>query len=134
MAEATKPCPMCGELILAVAKKCRYCQYYLDEELRRANVATASATDRLLMPVGRPGSAIAAGYLALVSVLPLFGVVTGLLALAFGIKALRQIRDDPSLSGKGRAWFGIIFGGTLGVIQLGIVIWAFIGVILESQR
>src|SRR5215207_2277285 len=102
MAEATKPCPMCGETILAVAKKCRFCHYYLDPQLRRENVATPSATDRMLMPVGRTGSAIAAGYLALFAVLPLFGAVPGLLALAFGIKALKQIKTDPTLSGKGR--------------------------------
>lgn len=124
MAEATKPCPMCGESILAVAKKCRYCHHYLDEQLRRENIPTPSAADRMLMPVGRPGSAIAAGYLALFAVVPLFGAVPGLLALGLGIKALKLIKADPSLSGKGRAWFGIIFGGVLGVI------WAVSAVVL----
>jgi predicted RNA-binding Zn-ribbon protein involved in translation (DUF1610 family) len=34
--EARRPCPMCGEMILADAIKCRYCGEIFDEDLRRA--------------------------------------------------------------------------------------------------
>jgi phage FluMu protein Com len=33
--ERRRPCPMCGEMILASAIKCRYCGEVLDETLRR---------------------------------------------------------------------------------------------------
>jgi hypothetical protein len=76
------------------------------------------------MPVGRPASAIAAGYLALFAVIPLFGIVPGVLAIGFGIAALKKIRRDPSLCGKGRAWFGIIFGALAQIICIGLIAYA----------
>ena len=36
--EKTKRCPMCGEEILAVAKKCRFCGEFLDEDAKRASM------------------------------------------------------------------------------------------------
>ena len=33
--EARKPCPMCGEMIVASAAKCRYCGEIFDETLKR---------------------------------------------------------------------------------------------------
>jgi uncharacterized protein DUF4190 len=62
---------------------------------------------RYLAPVGRSGFAIAAGYLALFSVL----LVPGPLALVCGLLGLRSIARRPELLGRGRAWFGIVAGG-----------------------
>ncbi len=65
---------------------------------------------RLLLPIGRSGWAIAAGYLGLVSVL----LVPAPFALGCGIMALRHIaasKHSPRpLHGRGRAIFGIIAG------------------------
>ncbi len=103
--EEVKPCPYCGELILAAARKCRYCQEYLDPELRAAQEVPGDV-DRLLMPVGRPASAIAAGYLGLFSLLPF----VGLFAILFGLIALRTLKKNPHLLGRARAWFGLVMG------------------------
>jgi hypothetical protein len=62
---------------------------------------------RFVLPVGRSGWAIAAGYLALFSVLCL----PAPFALLAGIMAIREMRRDPSKHGMGRAVFGIIMGG-----------------------
>jgi hypothetical protein len=76
---------------------------------------------RALLPIGRNGWAIAAGYLGLFALLPVFG----LLAFVAGILALRSIRRKPEQLGRGRAIFGIVMGaitslvyGTLLVIAI----------------
>ncbi len=61
---------------------------------------------RWVLPVGRSGWAIAAGYLGLFAVL----VLPAPVALAIGIVALRDIERHPSKHGKGRAVFGIVMG------------------------
>jgi hypothetical protein len=114
----TKACPYCHEQILAVAKKCRYCGEYLDADLRRAHQKSAGNLDRMLLPVGRPISAIAAGYCALFGIIPMCGLPFAIAALVCGIVALKAIKADPDLSGSGRAWFGIILGGLMTVISL----------------
>jgi predicted acyltransferase len=81
---------------------------------------------RLLLPVGRSGLAIAAGYLGLISVL----LLPAPLAVLFGILAIRDIQKHPDKHGMGRAIFGLVLGG-LGTIVLVVM---FAGLAIAGLR
>jgi hypothetical protein len=42
---ARRPCPMCGELIVATAAKCRFCGAFFDEQLRRESRRAGGRND-----------------------------------------------------------------------------------------
>jgi hypothetical protein len=73
---------------------------------------------RAILPVGRSGWAIAAGYLAFFSVL----LLPAPFALICGVLAMREIRRDPSKHGMGRAVFGVVMGA-LGVAAILYLAW-----------
>ncbi|MFA5786158.1 MAG: DUF4339 domain-containing protein [Actinomycetota bacterium] len=72
---------------------------------------------RLLLPVGRSGWAIAAGYLGLFALF----LLPAPLAIITGILAIRHIRSDPHVHGMGRAVFGII-AGAAGTVALALIL------------
>ena len=67
---------------------------------------------RAILPVGRSGWAIAAGYLGLFAVL----VLPAPFALAVGIRAVVDIRHNPEKHGMGRAVFGIVMGAIFSLL------------------
>ncbi|MFN7962311.1 MAG: GYF domain-containing protein [Thermoanaerobaculia bacterium] len=71
---------------------------------------------RMVIPVGRSPLSIVAGYMGLLSPL----VLPAPLAVLFGIMALRDIKKNPNLLGKGRAIFALIMGGLV-ILFLGVL-------------
>jgi sugar phosphate permease len=73
-----------------------------------------SAAMRMLLPIGRSGLAIAAGYLGLFAII----LIPAPIALAVGIAAILHLRSHPEKHGMGRAVFGTVMGlaGTIGLI------------------
>jgi phage FluMu protein Com len=61
---------------------------------------------RLLLPVGRSGWAIAAGYMGLFAACG----ITAPLAIIISIIAIVHLRRNPKLHGWGRAIFGLVMG------------------------
>ncbi len=77
---------------------------------------------RMMLPVGRSGWAIAAGYLGLFGLI----IVPAPLALIISIIAIydiRRHRNDPSpRHGMGRAIFGLI----IGILGTGLIVFFFV--------
>ena len=76
----------------------------------------------MLVPVGRSGWAIAAGYAGLFAAL----VFPAPIALILGIIAIRHIKKNPKLHGMGRAIFGLV----MGVLGTGFLLFGLIGILV----
>lgn len=95
-------CDACGAPMACDVAQCIACGS------ARSNAPTSPGTFvRMLIPVGRLPLAIVAGYLGLVS---LGIVVLAPFAIYFAWTALRALKTKPQLSGRGRAWFGLVAG------------------------
>ena len=67
--------------------------------------------------------AIIALLLGIFSFVNLFGLEKGLMAIIAGWIAIREIRENSELSGKGMAWAGVILGALSMVVITILVIW-----------
>ena len=64
----------------------------------------------------KSGKAIAALILGILSLLAPFGIVLGIIAIALGVAARKEIAADRSIDGDGMALAGIITGAVGSVI------------------
>ena len=97
------PCAQCGQMI-TIPPLSGFAPADLGED----------AAMRLLLPVGRSGWAIAAGYAGLLSPLCVFAPV----ALVLGLVAIWDIRQHPKRHGMGRAIFGVVMGALFSLVLL----------------
>jgi len=101
-------CPHCGHQNHVPTTVCLSCGKQI-AELRPPKPAGVLKDDkamRMILPVGRSGLAIAAGYAGLFGLL----IFPAPLALLLGIAALVDLHRNPDKHGKGRAIFGLIIG------------------------
>ena len=97
-------CKECGKEINDKAVVCVHCG--VPTVAPQKGTSQSDAALRMILPVGRSGYAIAAGYLGLFSILLIFAPF----ALLFGILGVRDIKKNKDKHGMGRAIFGIIMG------------------------
>ena len=113
-------CTHCGAQLPDNAASCAKCGFAIPP---KAGFCNAESDLRFIIPIGRSGWAIAAGYLGLFSLMPLVGI----LAFVIGVVAIRDIRRHPELHGLGRAWFGIVMGALFTIVYLLVFILASLG-------
>ena len=102
------PCAGCGRTITILL-----------EDSPSADLGDNAAM-RMLLPVGRSGWAIAAGYAGLFSVL----FVPAPIALILAILAIRDLRRHREKHGMGRAIFGLVMGGIFSLaLAVGLIAW-----------
>ncbi|MBI4615019.1 MAG: DUF4190 domain-containing protein [Planctomycetes bacterium] len=117
---ATKACPVCGEPILATASKCKHCGEYLSGAPRPAAIAAPPVAPRT------SGMAVASLVLGILGAPTcIYGTVFQILAMVFGIIALKQIdASRGQIEGRGMA----LWGRGLGFVGLGV--WVGLLVVL----
>jgi len=122
------PCPLCGELVRATARRCRHCGERLrdddDPEPRRRRRREDTEGDATggVIPYKNP-SALAAYYCGVFSLISCVCPVIPLWAAAFylGIRGLKAAKEKPQISGQVHAWIGILMGVAGAIWFLGIV-------------
>jgi hypothetical protein len=107
-------CRGCGKEIHESASTCPHC----GAPQKVQNLASDSNSSGLkyIIPIGRSGWAVAAGYLAFFSLV----AFPAPFALFCGLMGLRDIKNNPEKLGKPRAIFGVVMG-ILGCIILIVI-------------
>lgn len=102
--------------------------------------ATPAGRSRLLQRIGRVvdactpfggcfpagnGSALAAYYLGVLALVPLFGALAAGPAVACGLAGTRRARFLPGQEGGAHAWTGVVLGAAAGTANLAwAAVWA----------
>lgn len=75
------------------------------------------------------GPALLSYYLAVFSLIPCFGVLTGIPAFFLGLKGLKKVKAEPWVRGTAHAWIGVIGGGGLALLNLLGIIGLIISIV-----
>ncbi len=127
-------CPKCGTPNDSSAFRCVRCQEAMQPQHAQQGYGPYAppiaqppsrglgddAAMRLLLPVGRSGLAIVAGYLGIFSLF----LPVGPIAILVAVLAIRDIKAHPEKHGMGRAIFAIIAGGIATLILLALIVHA----------
>ena len=117
-----KPCPVCGEMIVATARVCRFCGEQLKSGSRSSRREEGDATGGIIPYKNMP--ALIAYYCGVFSIIPCFPI--GITAVILGIMGLRKASQEPQVKGQVHAWIGIIAGGLFGLLWTVITVWGII--------
>jgi len=116
-------CPQCGGTLAPGSAVCPTCHWQPAPASGLQDLGKDPLV-RALLPVGRSGLAIAAGYAGLFAVL----FFPAPIALLLGILAIRDLRKHPEKHGMGRAVFGLVSG----IIFTLVLLTALVAAILRA--
>ena len=114
-------CQECGTELPNEAVRCSNCGHWTKGPVRQ-NLEDDEGI-RMLIPVGRTPLSIAAGYLGLLAIMPVFAPI----ALVVSIIAIVGLVKHPEKRGMGRAVFGVIMGGLFTIVLLFVVFCVMTG-------
>jgi hypothetical protein len=82
------------------------------------------------------GPALASYYLGLFSLFPCLGFPLGVAAVYYGVRGVRNVRQNPAVRGGAHAWVGVICGGLFGLFNFLLLVGFVIAMIAAavSQR
>ena len=127
--EPHRPCPMCGEMIVANAAKCRFCGEVFDKTLRRKR--------RKSYEVGTSDAEMVRRFRREVHGLGGFWVFIGSVVVAVGFFLVTRGREVPQL-GEHIGQMGVLYVGlgiawvTVGVFTLLKHLWAvYVGLVMS---
>jgi hypothetical protein len=121
-----RPCPVCGEQILATAQVCRFC----GEKFAPAPSETQGDSTGGLIPYKNPPALIAyyCGIFSIAACIP-FLFPLPIVALVLGIKGLRKAKAEPHVKGQVHAWIGSVCGAIFGLIGIVSTVGAIAAII-----
>ena len=79
-----------------------------------------------VIPYRNP-AALIGYYLAVFSLIPIFGILLGIPAFVLGIVGLRKRLKNPRLKGLAHAWIAIIGGALTTLLWLGLLVTVMVG-------
>ena len=122
-------CASCGSQLAQKAAICPKCGVPTEiQGSHTANQISNNAGMRLLLPVGRSGWAIAAGYLGLFSVIGLIAPIAIVVSIIAIIDISKSKATNERKYGMGRAVFGLVMG------IICTAVWAYFVVPLIASR
>jgi hypothetical protein len=72
------------------------------------------------------GPALTSYYLAVASLIPCLGLLTGIPAFFLGLKGLKKAKAEPWVRGTAHAWIGVVGGGGMVLLNLiGLILMLF---------
>jgi predicted RNA-binding Zn-ribbon protein involved in translation (DUF1610 family) len=108
--ESRRPCPMCGEMILVTAAKCRYCNEVFDPALKKAKTKKKSKN------YSRDDEVLTGGEIAVALLCSTIGCIAGLVWLIQGKpKGLKML----GLSFAMQVFWGIVRVAFVGLTKPG---------------